>query len=421
MKVLIKSAIIIDPKSDYNNQKQDILVDKGVIVKISGRISNPGGFPEVKFPNLHISQGWFDSSVCFGEPGFEERETIENGLKTAGLSGFTSVVINPNTNPVANTGSDIAFILSKTAKNPVTGLPAGALSMDSEGKSLAELFDMHSAGAVSFYDYQKDIDDANFLKIALQYSRSFGGIICSFPIDKTVARLGVMHEGAVSTALGLAGIPTLAEEIRIKRDLSILEYTGGSLHIPTISSGKSVELIREAKNRKLDVSCSVAIHNIVLTDEALKSFNTNSKVSPPLRTEDDRKALVAGLKDGTIDMVTSDHNPLDIELKKVEFDHASFGTVGLESAFGALQTVLPYKTAIRLLTRGRARFHNPGPSITVGDPLDVTLFDPDFSYGFTRADILSKSKNSIFLNSKLKGRVYGVMSNNKMLLKHNGL
>ena len=409
MKVLIKSAIIIDPKSDFNNQKQDILVDKGTIVKISSRISNPGGFPEIKFPNLHISQGWFDSSVSFGEPGFEERETIENGLKTAGLSGFTSVVINPNTNPVANTGSDIAFILSKTEKHAVTGLPAAALSKNSAGKTLAELYDMHTAGAVSFCDYQKDIEDANFLKIALQYSRSFGGVICSFPLDKSVARHGVMHEGAVSTALG--------EEIRIKRDLSILEYSGGKLHIPTISTGKSVALIREAKARNLDVSCSVAVHNIVLTDEALKSFNTNFKVSPPLRTEDDRKALIAGLKDGTIDMLTSDHNPMDIELKKVEFDHASFGTIGLESAFGAIQTVLPFKTAIRLLTRGRSRFYTPGPSISVGEPLDAALFDPEFSYEFTRAHILSKSQNSIFLNAKLRGRVYGVISNNKILLK----
>ncbi|WP_040278565.1 dihydroorotase [Psychroserpens damuponensis] len=417
MNVLVKSAIIVDPKSDFHNQTVDILIEKGLISQISKHIQNPKNYKEITLDNLHVSQGWFDSSVSFGEPGYEERETIENGLKTAALSGFTSVAVNANTNPVIDSYADIAFLKSKSAKNAVQLLPIGALTKDSAGVDLAELFDMTSAGAVAFYDYQKPITNPNLMKVALQYASNFGGLVCSFPQESKISGLGVMNENVTSTSLGLKGNPALAEELQIARDLFILEYTEGKLHIPTISTAKSVELIRAAKLKKLDVTCSVAIHNLVFTDENLTTFDTNFKVLPPLRTQSDIEALIEGLKDGTIDMVTSDHNPIDIEHKKIEFDYAKYGTIGLESAFGALNSIFTIKKTIELLTKGKERFNIENTSVSIGNEANLTLFNPNDTSTFSSENILSTSKNSMFLDRELKGTVYGIFSNNQLILK----
>ncbi|WP_347926045.1 dihydroorotase [Pontimicrobium sp. SW4] len=416
MNVLIKSATILDHKSDFHNQTLDILIEKGIITNISKRIKNPGNYKEIQLDNLHISQGWFDSSVCFGEPGFEERETIVNGLKTAAKSGFTSVLLNANTHPVLDSNSDISFVKSMAQNNAVSLHPIGALTKDSQGKDLAELFDMTNAGAVAFGDYKKPISNPNLMKIALQYANSFNGLVCSFPQENNIAGHGVMNEHVISTTIGLKGIPALAEELQVARDLFILEYTEGKLHIPTISTAKSVELIREAKKKKLDITCSVAIHNLVFSDETLTGFDTDFKVSPPLRTKNDIDALINGLKDGTIDMVTSDHNPLDIEHKKLEFDYALNGTIGLESAFGALNTILPTKTVIKLLTKGKERFGIEDSTINIGNKATITLFNPDISYDFSKEHIVSKSKNAIFKGYTLKGKVYGIIANKKIIL-----
>ncbi|HMC01263.1 MAG TPA: dihydroorotase [Flavobacteriaceae bacterium] len=416
MNLLIKSATIIDPKSDFHNTKQDILIEKGIISKIARSIKTQNNYREINLENLHISQGWFDSSVCFGEPGFEERETIENGLRTAAKSGFTAVAMNSNTNPVIDTNADVAFIKSKADNNATTLVPIGALTKGSKGQDLAELFDMKNAGASAFYDYKKAITNPNLLKIALQYASSFDGLVCSFAQENKIAGPGVMNEGITSTLLGLKGNPALAEELQIARDLFILEYTQGKLHIPTISTAKSVELIRDAKQKKLDITCSVAIHNLWFSDNDLTDFNTNFKVLPPLRTQEDINALRKGLKDGTIDMVTSDHNPLDIERKKIEFDHADYGTIGLESAFGALNSLFTLKKAINLLTCGKERFGLENNSINIGNKVNLTLFNPETRYIFSDENIVSKSQNSIFENISLKGQVYGIISNRKVVL-----
>lgn len=417
MNALIKSATIVDSKSDFHNETVDILIEKGCITKISKRISNPNNYQEIKLDNLHVSQGWFDSSVSFGEPGYEERETIGNGLKTAGRSGFTAVALNANSNPIIDSYADISFVKSKANDHAVSLYPIGALTQGSKGKDLAELFDMTNAGAVAFYDYQSPITNPNLMKIAMQYASNFGGLVCSFPQESMISGLGVANEHISSTKLGLKGNPALAEELQVARDLFLLEYTEGKLHIPTISTVKSVELIRAAKAKKLDVTCSVAIHNLLFTDDVLDSFDTNYKVLPPLRTQTDCDALVEGLKDGTIDMVTTDHNPIDIEDKKIEFDYAKYGTIGLESAFGALQTLFTTKKTITLLTQGKSRFGIKESTINEGENVNLTLFNPDFSYMFSQSDISSKSKNSVFLGKTLKGETYGVISNNKMILK----
>ncbi|HMQ43888.1 MAG TPA: dihydroorotase, partial [Mariniflexile sp.] len=300
----------------------------------------------------------------------------------------------------------------------VTLLPIGALTECSKGEHLAELFDMNTAGAVAFYDYKKPINNPNLLKIALQYASNFGGLVCSFPQENSIAGHGVMNEHITSTTLGLKGIPALAEELQVARDLFLLEYAGGKLHIPTISTAKSVALIREAKKKKLDVTCSVAIHNLYFTDAVLTDFNTHFKVLPPLRIQSDVDALIEAVKDGTIDMVTSDHNPMDIEHKKIEFDHAAFGTIGLESAFAALQTIFTTKKTIDVLTRGKSRFGLEQTPINIGNKLNITLFNPDLRYTFSAKHILSKSKNAIFENASLKGSVYGIISNNQMALNN---
>lgn len=416
MNILIKSATIIDAKSEFHNTSQDLLIENGEISKIGSNLKNPNKYQEINLENLHISQGWLDSSVCFGEPGFEERETINNGLKTAAASGFTAVVMNTNTHPVIDTSSDISFVKSKANNNVVTLLTMGALTLNSKGEDLAEIYDMYTAGAVAFCDYKKSISNPNLMKIALQYAGNFDGLICSFPQENKISGEGVMNENIMSTSLGLKGNPTLAEELQISRDLFLLEYTGGKLHIPTISTAKSVALIRKAKKKKLDVTCSVAIHNLYFLDNVLSDFNTNYKVLPPLRTQEDIDALIEGIKDGTIDMVTSDHNPIDIEHKKVEFDNAAYGTIGLESAFGALQAIFTLKKTIEILTKGKSRFGLEQTPISVGSKANITLFNPDLKYTFSNKDIISKSKNAIFDGESLKGKVYGILANNQVYL-----
>ncbi|REE25639.1 dihydroorotase [Winogradskyella pacifica] len=417
MNALIKSATIVDSKSDFHNETVDILIEKGRISKIAKHITNPKNYKEIILDNLHVSQGWFDSSVSFGEPGYEERETISNGLKTAANSGFTAVALNANSFPVIDSYADITFVKSKAQNNAVSLYPIGALTQLSKGEDLAELFDMTNAGAVAFYDYQNPISNPNLMKIALQYASNFDGLVCSFPQESRISGLGVVNEHINSTKLGLKGNPALAEELQVARDLFLLEYTEGKLHIPTISTAKSVELIRAAKAKKLDVTCSVAIHNLIFTDDVLEEFDTNFKVLPPLRTQPDCEALIEGLKDGTIDMVTTDHNPIDIEHKKIEFDYAKYGTIGLESAFGALQTLFTTKKTISLLTQGKSRFRISDTTINEGEIADLTLFNPDSTYKFGINNITSRSKNSAFLGTPLKGETYGIIANDKIVLK----
>tara|TARA_R110000822_G_scaffold97309_1_gene220964 strand:+ start:3096 stop:4349 length:1254 start_codon:yes stop_codon:yes gene_type:complete len=416
MNILLKSAKIIAPNNkELHLKKRDIFIKNGLIEDIAANLDVQGKTKVIQYKNLHVSLGWFDSCVSFGEPGYEERETIENGLYTAAMSGFTDIVLNPNTNPLPDSSSDIVF-LKNASKNAATTLHAlGTLTVKSEGESLAELYDMKTAGAVGFYDYKLPLRNSNLLKIALQYAHNFNGLVHSFPMDLQIAGKGIVNEGEVSTKLGLKGIPNLAEELNIVRDLFILEYTGGKLHIPTISTANSVKLIAEAKKKGLDVSCSVAVHNLCFTDDTLTEFDSHFKLMPPLRTQLDRKALIKGLKDGTIDFVTTDHRPMDIEHKRVEFDNASDGTIGLESAFGMLNQIFDLDTTISLLTKGRERYGIETPVLKVGENAALTLFDPDQEYTFEEEDILSNSKNSCFVGSKLKGKVYGIVSNNQII------
>ncbi len=416
MNLIIRKVTVIDPTSKYHHQILDIKIENGIIKEIGTQIENEDDFEELQLLHLHVSKGWFDSSVSFGEPGFEDRETIENGLNVAGKSGFTAVALQPNSYPVIDNQAHVNFVQAK-AMNAATKLyPIGALTKNSEGIDLAELFDMKRAGAIAFGDYNQNIDNANLLKIALQYTQDFNTTVIAFSNDKAINGKGIVNEGEVAIQLGLKGIPNLAEEIQIARNLAILEYTGGKLHIPTISTSKAVTLIQEAKKKGLNVTCSVAVHNLVLTDAVLHHFDSRHKVVPPLRSENDRQALLEGLKMGVIDLITSDHNPIDIEHKKMEFDLAKNGTIGLESAFGALLTVLPLDLVIQKLTSGKQLFGIEEFEIQEGSKADVTFFNPELNWEFSKAAILSQSKNSAFLGQKMKGKAIGIYNNNQLLL-----
>ncbi|TAI48687.1 dihydroorotase [Flagellimonas allohymeniacidonis] len=419
MNILIKSAKIVYPQDKgLHLKKKDIFIKNGIIDTISSSVDVPSPTKIIDIKNLHVSLGWMDSGVSFGEPGYEERETLANGLDVAAISGYTDIILNPNTNPLPDTSSDIVFVMEK-AKGKTTDLhPLGTLTKNSEGKDLAELFDMGNAGAVGFYDFKKQISNPNLLKIALLYAQNFDGLVFSYPQDGNIKGKGVVNEGENSTVLGLKGIPALAEELQISRDLFILEYTGGKLHIPTISTKNSVKLVAAAKKKGLDVSCSVAIHNLMFTDDSLKDFNTNFKVVPPLRTKEDCKALIKGLKDGVIDYVTTDHTPIDIEEKRVEFDHALEGTIGFESAFGSLNRLFGLEDSIALLTKGRERFAIREPKIAPGATANLCLFNPNVDWVFGPEHIESTSKNSMFLETTLKGKVYGTINNNQIALSN---
>ncbi len=415
MNILIKSARIIDSQSNFDQKIQDILIEKGKIVRIAKTIKNPKKYQEISSKNLHISVGWFDTSVSLGEPGYEERETLENGLKTAAKSGFTAVALNPNTYPLIDNKSAVEFLINKAKDKVVSLYPIANLTQQAKGKELAELYDMSNSGAIAFGDYNIPVNNANLMKIALLYAQNFNGLVVSFPQDNTLSNQSSANEGVQSTKLGLKGNPALAEELQIARDLFLLEYTGGKLHIPTITTAKSAQLIADAKKKGLDITCSVSAHHLFLTDKELKDFNTNSKVTPPLRTKNDINALRKAVVKGTIDMITSDHTPIDVEHKKVEFEKALDGTIGLESLFGAVNTLLPLKNIIDSITnKPRKRFNIENPIISVGEIANITLFNPEIEFEFNKKHISSTSTNSAFLGKGLKGKVLGVFANNKL-------
>jgi len=412
MNIILKSAKVINVESKHNGSKQDILISEGKIKKIGSSISVKNA-KIIDIKNLHVSTGWFDSSVSFGEPGYEERETLLNGADVASKSGFTDLLLNPSTKPVLDNQTDISFIKSKSLNSSCNIHPIGALTLSSESKDLAELYDMKNSGAVGFYDFKKPILNSNLLKTALLYSQSFNSVIMSYPQDNSVAKGGLINEGTISVNYGIKGIPNFAEEIQIARDLHVLEYTGGKLHIPTISTKKSLELIKKAKSKGLNVTCSVAVHNLIFNDKKLKDFDTRFKVLPPLREEKDRIALVNGVKTGLIDMVTSDHLPIDLENKKTDIENAKYGTIGLESIFGSLLSLFDLNQTIEILTRGREIFNIEKPEFEVGSKASLSLFTIN-DYEFSKADILSKSKNSAFLGMKMKGKPIGVINGNKI-------
>ena len=414
MNYLLKNVTIFDSKGAHHLQVVDVFIANGIIEKI-GRDLNQDADKTINTSGLHLSIGWFDSSVCFGEPGYEERETLFNGLKTASHSGFTDILLEPEAHPKIDTQSAVVQLKNYQTDYPTAIHPLANFSKEGKGQQLTEFFDLQNHGAVGFGDFLKPIKNPELLKIALLYSQGFGGVILSTPQDDRIGGNGVVHEGKTSTQLGLLGRPSLNETLQIQRDVELLRYAGGKLHIPCISSAESVALIRKAKQDGLKLSCSVALANLCYSEESLFGFDTNFKLLPPLRTKTDCEALKEGILDGTIDMITSHHQPLNSELKHVEFEHAQPGTIGLEAMFGVLNTLFPLEKTIQFLTQGRKIFGIKQPKIAEGEVANITLFTPQSSGKFDSSNIFSSSKNCAFLDHSIQGRVIGTIRENKSL------
>jgi dihydroorotase len=421
MNALIKSAKIVDSNSKFNGKTVDILIEKGIIKQIGKDLKAPKNCEELKFKDLHVSAGWFDMRANFCDPGHEYKEDLNSGLKAAAKGGFTGVMVMPDTNPVTDSKSGIEYIINKTKQNIVDALPAGSLSHNCEGSELAEMYDMHSAGAIAFTDNKKAINSSGLLKRALLYSQSFNGLIIDFPNDKELYNKGQINEGVVSTELGLKGIPALAEELAVIRDIYLAEYCNAAIHLSNISTKQSVKLIRAAKKKGLRITADVNSYHLLLNETALLGFDSNFKLMPPLRTNEDIKALIAGLKDGTIDIICSDHTPEDIENKQCEFDHASFGMINLQTSYAALNTALADKLTLeeiiaKITTNPRQLLGIKIPEIKEGEAANLTLFSPSTKCTLQNEDIASKAKNTPLIGKELIGKVYGVINNNQCII-----
>lgn len=422
MNIIIKSAKIIAPSSPFHNKTLDILIKDGFIVEISKGIKETPNTTVIEYKNIHISPGWFDPTVSFGEPGEEYNETIETGLSSAAAGGFTAVGVLPNSSIPTDKKSDVEFLIQRSSLSPVSIFPIGTLSKKRNGTEISETFDMSNSGAIAFGD-DKSLENEKIMEISLLYNKTLGKPVISFPDTISISHGGQMNEGVTSTSLGLKGIPSFSEELRVARDLSIAEYTGGKIHFQNISTSKSVELIENAKKNGIDVTAQVTAHNILLDDSELIDFDTKFKVSPPLRTKEDIKNLVKGIKNGIIDIVSSDHRPKNIELKFKEFDSASFGTIGLETAFAATNTALHKELDLEeiisvICHKPRSRFGLKTPEINIGSYAELTIFNPYEDIFIKKEKIKSLSKNSIFLDKKLTGKVYGIIAKNKLVLNN---
>lgn len=411
--ILLKSVKIIDPASPFHLQTQDVRLLNGVIEEI-GKIEAKGeGLKILEGKNLILTQGWFDLRANFNDPGHEHKEDLVSGSQAAMLGGFTEVALLPNTHPVIQTKNDIHYI--KKNSGLVNLHAIAAITKDLKGEDLTEMIDLHEAGAVAFSDGEKTLYHSDILLKTLQYLQKFNGLLINRPEDKWLALFGQMHEGLVSTQLGMRGIPALAEELMMMRDLRLLEFGGGKIHFSTISTAEGVDLVRKAKARKLKVTCDVAAHQLYFTDEALQDFDTNYKVSPPLRDERHRKALIEGLKDGTIDAIVSAHTPQDEESKKLEFDLAESGIIGLQTVLPILARLSPemgWETLIEKISSGpRNILGRSTTNIAKGQKANLTLFDSEENWILNSKTNASKSVNSPFWNLSLKGRVKMVANN----------
>ncbi len=416
MDVLYKQIRILSPDKKVPRKKVDLLISNGIIKKIADTIKAPKGAKVLEYADAYCSIGWMDTGVHCGEPGFEHRETLDTIRNAAANGGFTSIVVAPDLHPVVDNKSQVAFLASKNASSAVRILPVGSVSTAGKGENISEMMDMNEAGAVAFSDGNHSIQSGGLIQRALHYAKSFEGLICNQPNDASVSGDGQMHEGELSTMLGLPGLPSLAEELMLKRDLDICAYTESRLHCEQVSSAGSVSLLKAAKKSGLQVSASAPIMNLCFSDEALSDFDVNYKVFPPLRSKKDQKALLKGLTEGTIDIISSNHQPLEEELKKVEFPYASFGATGIETLLPLALTLCSDKFTLvdlidKIAYRPREIFGQEIPTIEEGAQANICVFSPSAEWTYEKQNVKSKSKNSPFLGKQLSGRVYSIYNN----------
>jgi len=419
MKILIRQARIIDRTSPHNGAIRDIIVDKGRITAIAPTLDQPAD-TVLEHRGLHVSPGWVDIFSHFCDPGYEHKETLETGSAAAAAGGYTDVFVLPNTRPAVDSKSQVEYIRRIAASLPVNIHPLGAITRGLDGKDLAEMYDMRHSGAVAFSDGTSPVQSAGLLLKGLQYVKAFDGIIIQVPDDKTVGVNGLMNEGIISTRLGLPGKPMMAEELMVDRDIKLLRYTGSRIHFTGITSPRSLDYIRRAKESGLAVSCSVTSYHLFFTDADLTGYDTNLKVFPPLRDDASVKSLRQAVLDGVVDCIAAHHFPHEFDSKVIEFEYARPGMTSLETTYAALRTQLPELSAERtidLLSRNaRDLFGLEQLSIAEGQPASLSLFDPEGETRLSADTTRSKSKNSPFFGKALKGRVIGILNGDQIIL-----
>ncbi|RZL39321.1 MAG: dihydroorotase [Pedobacter sp.] len=414
MNLLVKHVTIADSQSKFNKQECDVRIVDGKIQSI-GKLSPEKDENVIDAEGAFLTPGFFDLNCVAGDPGFETKEDIQTLTATARAGGFTGLALLPQTSPVVQSKSQVEYIINKAKNNLVDVYPIGALSQNREAKELAELFDMQQAGAVAFSDGDKAIQDDGFMSRALQYAKGFDALVMVYPENKSIAGKSQINESKNSVLLGMKGLPALAEEMHIARDIFLAQYNETKIHITNISTAGSVALIRKAKKDGVQISCDVTAHHLVFTEELLVDFDSNYKVKPPLRSKNDVKALIAGLKDGTIDAITSQHRPEEIEFKNVEFEIAHYGII-------ALQTVLPLllragldagMIAEKLAINPRKLLNLNVPVIEEGQEANFTVFAAYKKWQFNSLSNQSKSANSPLMGKELTGQVILVYNNSK--------
>lgn len=403
MKLLIKKATILQPGQE-DLVKKDVLIEDGIITNIAKQISEPDA-TVIESGNLHISPGWMDIGAQPGQPGYEYRETIASLSNAARAGGYTSIAPFPRTNPPIQSRIEVEYLLQFNEPMPIRLVPIGAVSQDLGGKDLTEIIDMVHAGAAAFTDGRKTPLESGLLTRALEYVIPFQSLIIDFPLDRNITADGQMHEGKVSTSLGLTGIPAVGEEITVLRDIQLADYTGSRLHFHAVSAAASIPHIQKAKAEKLMITCDVPAMHLLLEDKDVGDFNSHMKVLPPLRESKDRKALIKGLRDGVIDHISSIHTPMEVETKECEFTYASFGSIGLETSFAVANTVLrfvmPLEDIIDKFCAGPRRILGVEiPVIRRGAEAEITIFDPDIEWTY------SGSRHSLSRNDALTGRTF---------------
>lgn len=426
--LLIRSATLLDPErstEDGAKRTADLLIREGKIAQIGDDLSAEGVEP-FDAEGLTVSPGWMDMHVHLREPGFEHKETIETGCRAAAAGGFTAVACMPNTEPPLATRDAVEFVIERAEGLAVEVFPIACVSKERKGEALAEMGDLADGGAVAFSDDGAPVYDAGLMRRALEYSRMLGLPIVNHMEERALSAGGHMHEGEVSTRLGLQGIPALADDVMIARDVLLAEATGGHVHVAHLSTKGGVDLVRRAKARGLRVTAEVCTHHLALTDRAVEEthFSTHTKMHPPLRSEEDVQALKAGLADGTIDAICTDHAPHASFEKEVEFIAAPNGIIGLETAFGLVGRalvapgVLSLAEAVRKLTAAPRRiFGLPVPKIEEGAPANLTIFDPDERWTFSESDIRSKSRNTPFVGSEMVGKPMAVYNRGQFVAR----
>lgn len=417
MKILIKSAKIYQSNSPFHLQQKDLLIENGVITKIDDSIFDTAD-ELIEANGLAVSMGWVDMNVQVGDPGFEHHEDLTTALDAAAAGGFTGIGVMPNSYPVVDSKSQVEYLKNRSLNHAVDVYPIGAMSEKAEGKNITEMYDMHLSGAVAFSDGKQSSSNANLIKKSLLYTDKFLKRIMVFSEDKSIAQEGVVNESENTIHLGMKVRPVLAENIEVRRNIELLRYTGGAMHLTGVSSKESVEAIRQAKEDGLNISADVAISSLVFTDKDYENFDSAWKVLPILRTEEDVKALVDGLNDGTIDFVSSHHDPKDIESKDLEFDRAAFGISSIETTFASyVSKGFDLETLVKGLSETtREVFDMPRQEIKVGEKANITLFSDSLNTEVSKSSMKSKSKSTPFIGQSLTGKVIGVINSNAILL-----